>query len=372
MFDTGKYTMADFIECRELEKEAYAFFQNKMYDFALEAINEALDIIPEDDRCWRVKALIYFVMSQEIDSKYFTDAADCLKKALLFNPSEEAYKTEFSLCLLVWASEMYDSKDFESAISIINDYLNFTEDKSSDDYVFGLNIKAISLQSIGHYQQALEYLDRALRINPESEQLKKNKLYCLNDRIRELFFLNEYEEAVRRIDEYVYILNNIENRNYDDKMICGSFLNLKNCISLKTDSSDYDFFYLSNSQEYQTELNIINEYMSYCKDKTCEIYACFLNLNGLLFEDVAEYPKAFQHYRRALEIWPENETIRKNADRCLMAAVEFWCSIERYDIALPEIDGYLSTIKDKKSKKYANILKIREGILVKAGIMKKL
>lgn len=342
-----------------------------MYDLALEAITEALDIIPEDDKCWSGKALIYYIMSQEIDSKFITDAVDCLKKAVSFNPSEESYKTALSRCLFAWAIERHDAKDYESAIRIINNYLNFIEDKESNDFAFGLNIKAICLKEMGNFQEALEYFDRALRIFPEHKQIQKNKEYCLSDRIHELCFLNEYEEAVRRIDEYVYIVDNCESRDYQDSMNYGSLLNLKNCISLKTDYSDYDFLYLSNSQEYQTELNIINEYMLYCKDKTCELYACFINLNGLLFEDVAEYHKAFQHYRRALEIWPENETIQKNTDRCLMAAVEFWCSIKRYDIALPEIDGYLSTIKDKKSKKYENILNIREGILVKAGIMKK-
>ena len=131
MFDSRKHSFADYIDCRNLEHEAYELLNQKSYEQALEVIQEALQINPEDDRCCFMEGLIYATMSKEVDFSYIEGARISFDKALALNPDVEAYKVARSSCLFEMAKYYYSSSDPSTnslALSFINDYLRVIED----------------------------------------------------------------------------------------------------------------------------------------------------------------------------------------------------------------------------------------------------
>ncbi len=144
-----------------------------------------------------------------------------------------------------------------------------------------------------------------------------------------------------------------------------SYSNLQACISLKTDSSNFDLWPFRNGYDFQEEVDRIDKYLP--KSRESNIYASFMNLKALFSQHFANYVRAFKYYDEALRIWP-NSSIQKNKENCINDYERYLFEFNNLkDWEIDKLDNYLNSLDDKKSNEYASLLNIRGLIFVKRG-----
>ena len=175
-----------------------------------------------------------------------------------------------------------------------------------------LNNKAISLLRIEKYSEAVECLKQAISIN------KRNSLYYEN--LGYAYFLDNkyksaeinYETAVKKdkkdLDNKLYLCV-IKNALGKKKIAFYIFRDI--IITLKKDKSIND---------KETFYNFIDILVNFKKEKEaeqfCELaskfkYNLYLHL-GNYYYDESNYDKAFEYYKKALELSPKNADIYNN------------------------------------------------------------
>ena len=194
--------------------EAKLRFLEGKYDDALESLDKALKINPEDESVLSLKGAALLSLGR------YEDALKALDKALEINPKNESALSGkgialFSLGRYEDALNVFDAtleinpKDesallrkggalvslgrYEDALNVFDATLEINpKDK------FALSGKGIALFSLGRYEDALKALDKALEINPKNE----DALYWKG---LALFYLDRYEDALEAFDKVLEI-----------------------------------------------------------------------------------------------------------------------------------------------------------------------
>jgi tetratricopeptide (TPR) repeat protein len=156
------------------------------------------------------------------------------------------------------------------------------------NYVSALNNKGVALKKQGKYQEAIDYYDKALELDPNYVSALDNKGQVFEEQ-------GKYQEAIAWFDKALKV-----NPNYEES--------LTNKVNA-----------LNNKGNALLELGNYNEGIKYY-DKVLEIdpnneYA--LANTGWALNQQGKYQEAIEYYDKALEIDPKNKKIQKNKEIAL-------------------------------------------------------
>ena len=163
---------------KKLQDKAWEFKENhRLYD-ALNTIDAAIELNPNDDENWNVKALILWSIFEEIDrweiSKNVYDAYECFNRALEIKPSGKTLKSNKRSFLYDWAKVTFDMDDMNDSMKRIDEYISLSDD-GSDEYARGINFKGCIYYRKGDYKNALKCFNRALEISPDNKTFQENR-----------------------------------------------------------------------------------------------------------------------------------------------------------------------------------------------------
>jgi tetratricopeptide (TPR) repeat protein len=173
-----------------------------------------------------------------------------------------------------------------------------TEQLNIDDYVETLNMKGKALDELGKYEEAIEYYDKVLALDP-------NNKFALNNKGADLYDLGSYEEAIK------YFLKR-----------------------LAIDPNNKHVLY--NTGTALDELGRYVEAIEYY-DRALAIDPNFLKAlinKGLSLKKLGIYEEAIKYYDRALAIDPNNKFALQNRANALTASGKYQEAIQRYGEAL--------------------------------------
>jgi Flp pilus assembly protein TadD len=153
--------------------------QKKFYD-ALTFINAAINYNPNDETNWNVKGIILLYIFRDNDKDVAFEAYHCFNKALGLNPYDKVIKNNKAIFLTDWAFELYPSPE---ATKRVNEALAIFEDKTCATYAVASYIKADILNKNGEYDEALKYVNKALELRPNDEDVQKLKQEILRKRL---------------------------------------------------------------------------------------------------------------------------------------------------------------------------------------------
>ena len=170
---------ADINKSTRFQEEAVKLWEENKLSDALSFINSAIHYNPDDDENWNVKGIILWDMA-EMDSANFYEAYKCFNNALLIKPDGKILKKNKAKCINDWARYYYDIKDYDLAMSKIDESLSLIEDKTADYYATALNLKSCIYSSKFDYEKALKYINKALKISPNNEIMQQNRENILN------------------------------------------------------------------------------------------------------------------------------------------------------------------------------------------------
>ena len=169
----------DIDKSTRFQEEAVKLWEENKLSDALSFINSAIHYNPDDDENWNVKGIILWDMA-EMDSDKFYEAYKCFNNALLIKPDGKILKKNKAKCINDWARYYYDIKDYDRAMSKIDESLSLIEDKTADYYATALNLKSCIYSSKFDYEKALKYINKALKISPNDEIMQQNRENILN------------------------------------------------------------------------------------------------------------------------------------------------------------------------------------------------
>ena len=169
----------DIDKSTRFQEEAVKLWEENKLSDALSFINSAIHYNPDDDENWNVKGIILWDMA-EMDSDKFYEAYKCFNNALLIKPDGKILKKNKAKCINDWARYYYDIKDYDLAMSRIDESLSLIEDKTADYYATALNLKSCIYSSKFDYEKALKYINKALKISPNDEIMQQNRENILN------------------------------------------------------------------------------------------------------------------------------------------------------------------------------------------------
>lgn len=169
----------DIDKSTRFQEEAVKLWEENKLSDALSFINSAIHYNPDDDENWNVKGIILWDMA-EMDSDKFYEAYKCFNNALLIKPDGKILKKNKAKCINDWARYYYDIKDYDLAMSKIDESLSLIEDKTADYYATALNLKSCIYSSKFDYEKALKYINKALKISPNDEIMQQNRENILN------------------------------------------------------------------------------------------------------------------------------------------------------------------------------------------------
>ena len=169
----------DIDKSTRFQEEAVKLWEENKLSDALSFINSAIHYNPDDDGNWNVKGIILLDMA-EMDSDKFYEAYKCFNNALLIKPDGKILKKNKAKCINDWARYYYNIKDYDRAMSKIDESLSLIEDKTADYYATALNLKSCIYSSKFDYEKALKYINKALKISPNDEIMQQNRENILN------------------------------------------------------------------------------------------------------------------------------------------------------------------------------------------------
>lgn len=170
---------SDIKKSKLYQDEAWKLKQeNKFYD-ALTFIDAAINSNPNDYENWNIKAIILWDIFRTNDKDLAYGAYDCFNKALGLNPHNKTIKNNKAEFLTEWASELFSSFEVEQALKRVNESLSIFENKTSNSYAAALFVKACILDINDECDEALKYVNKALKITPNDDILLEFKQKAL-------------------------------------------------------------------------------------------------------------------------------------------------------------------------------------------------
>ena len=211
------------------EDLAIVLFDLKRYKDVVECCDDALNINPLSFRAWSLKALVFKILRQ------FEESDEAYNEVLEIEPNEEIYEIKERLPNEIkpialnfqFIDEKYSKIKFlKQELDYYDEYLEFNPQNESVQ-IERINIlielkryeeankacdtlinssyndlmwyyKGKSLIFLNHYDEAMEYLDKFLEINPEHDDALYFKAKCLFDS-------GNYEKSKKVLDEVLKI-----------------------------------------------------------------------------------------------------------------------------------------------------------------------
>ena len=285
-----------------LNNKGYVLLKLGKIDESIDYFNKALEINPDDYYAWFNKGFAHIHNEDCIESK------ECILKSFELNNFSNSFKEKLSDYLYDLGWSFYESEKYQGSIACYDICIEFYPQVSSY-----YNCKAISLHSLGEYDKSLEFYDKALYRNPYEDVFKSNKLYCLQDKIFDLFNQEDYDGCVNCCDEYLRL----------------------------SDEDNYEIWYLKG-----TSLGMLEKFEEslLCLDKAINLsdneYAHHFNSKAISLEHLEKFDEALEFYDKALVIEPD-DVIKNNKLYCLENKIFYLFNRDDYDGCVNCCDEYL-------------------------------
>jgi tetratricopeptide (TPR) repeat protein len=259
---------------------------------ALQCIDKALEIDPKDPSGWITKANCLRSFNR------LPEALECLNKALEIEPNNATAWNNKANCL-------NELGRFDEAVYCANKALELTP---AD--VENMVTKGNSLNQLGRFNEALKCLDEAIRISPHNPAAWNNKGHSLSG-------LNRFAEALECLNKVLEL---------SPKYVTG-WLNKAHCLSdmgrFEESNNSYDealnfspfnmlaligkAVNLETWGHFQEAIDCCNKILSYNPINADAWTTKGNNLNRL-----GNISEAIECYRRALQINPRHEVAQNN------------------------------------------------------------
>ncbi len=167
------------------------YLADENYDDAIEQLTLAIENAPQN---WEPHM---YLGSAYAETDQLEKAHDELFLALELAPDEEARSQAENMIGYYWQQynkqgmQYVDAAKYEEAIAQYEKAI--TIDPRKPDALTGLGV---AYQSLGEYDQAIEFFEQAYEAAPENETIQENLLTVYDSKARSLGSAGEYEEAI--------------------------------------------------------------------------------------------------------------------------------------------------------------------------------
>ena len=151
-----------------------AIMSSELIDYAkiVHYIIDSYDQLEKDNQKEKYHNVLKHGINRHIQAKDYVD---------------DEFKANY-LCETAWAASQREAV-YEEALILIDSAFKLNPHPPADDY----NIKAIILQRLNQYDEALKYYDRALSKDPSNKTFLNNKAECMKDKLKWKLLFNRIE-----------------------------------------------------------------------------------------------------------------------------------------------------------------------------------
>ena len=294
---------------------------DEKYDDALQGLNEALRLNPDNSYIYFYKgfinnkkgehqeALNNYLKSIEINNKdkiiyynlglAYLEISDFEKSLNYLNKSFELDNT-FYQALIKSGEVLLKSKEYDKSIEIFDKILNNEKEKNNE---LALLRKGDALFMKNNFKEALELYENVLKLNENNEEALIGAGICE----RKLFKL---DEAINYYDRVLKINNNNENVLYNKAIALSLKGNNQDSNDLLTkaksikDSEDILYAFELNNLNDKNYSKVNEEFDSYIKENKQITNPGLYNIKAQSLLHEEKYDEAFKYIEQALELNP--------------------------------------------------------------------
>ena len=294
---------------------------DEKYDDALQGLNEALRLNPDNSYIYFYKgfinnkkgehqeALNNYLKSIEINNKdkiiyynlglAYLEISDFEKSLNYLNKSFELDNT-FYQALIKSGEVLLKSKEYDKSIEIIDKILNNEKEKNNE---LALLRKGDALFMKNNFKEALELYENVLKLNENNEEALIGAGICE----RKLFKL---DEAINYYDWVLKINNNNENVLYNKAIALSLKGNNQDSNDLLTkaksikDSEDILYAFELNNLNDKNYSKVNEEFDSYIKENKQITNPGLYNIKAQSLLHEEKYDEALKYIEQALELNP--------------------------------------------------------------------
>ena len=294
---------------------------DEKYDDALQGLNEALRLNPDNSYIYFYKgfinnkkgehqeALNNYLKSIEINNKdkiiyynlglAYLEISDFEKSLNYLNKSFELDNT-FYQALIKSGEVLLKSKEYDKSIEIFDKILNNEKEKNNE---LALLRKGDALFMKNNFKEALELYENVLKLNENNEEALIGAGICE----RKLFKL---DEAINYYDRVLKINNNNENVLYNKAIALSLKGNNQDSNDLLTkaksikDSEDILYAFELNNLNDKNYSKVNEEFDNYIKENKQITNPGLYNIKAQSLLHEEKYDEAFKYIEQALELNP--------------------------------------------------------------------
>jgi len=294
---------------------------DEKYDDALQGLNEALRLNPDNSYIYFYKgfinnkkgehqeALNNYLKSIEINNKdkiiyynlglAYLEISDFEKSLNYLNKSYELDNT-FYQALIKSGEVLLKSKEYDKSIEIFDKILNNEKEKNNE---LALLRKGDALFMKNNFKEALELYENVLKLNENNEEALIGAGICE----RKLFKL---DEAINYYDRVLKINNNNENVLYNKAIALSLKGNNQDSNDLLTkaksikDSEDILYAFELNNLNDKNYSKVNEEFDSYIKENKQITNPGLYNIKAQSLLHEEKYDEALKYIEQALELNP--------------------------------------------------------------------
>ncbi|MCF8378847.1 MAG: caspase family protein [Bacteroidales bacterium] len=276
-------TYASSQNAKQFYKVGEQFFENKMYDDAIEQFTAAINFDPEMDKAYLFRAQVY-----EKQRNYASALLD-YNKLCIFDEGEEEYFYK--------SAEMsYNLKDYSKCLTTVEKAL-----KLNSSYSQALELKFNALFALEQYAEALDVSKRALRY-------KESEVNFYNyGRINEVMGLNDdaidaYTKALRKNSSFLEVYVKLADLYRRQANLTSAMETINNAIGI---SNNFIPAYEVRSAIYSDQLNYtkaiedISTILSLDPSNTKMFF-----LRGKYYQGYAQHMNAITDFTKVISLDP--------------------------------------------------------------------